>query len=320
MTKKLITFISVLVIAVFFISLSVNAAEEYKPSSITKVIILGSGTPDPDPKRMGPCVAIVVNDKAYLVDAGANCVRQAAELSVEYGGKIEALNPENLNIAFITHLHSDHTIGLPDLMTTPWIVSKDVLLELYGPEGLKEMSDNILKAYREDRDCRIFGLEPANNEGWRVGVHEFRGSGVIYKDNNITVEAISTKHGSWPVNFGYKFTTPDRVILVSGDTTDTEAIREAAKGVDILVHECYQTGNFGGNDPKFEKDLQFWKTYMSEFHTSSEELADIANEVKPGLLILYHQELWSDDQEAAAKEIRLKYKGKVVSSNDLDIF
>ena len=317
--KKLVIFFSFLLIG-SLITLTAEAAKEYSPSSITKVIILGSGSPDPDPHRMGPCVAIIVNDKAYIVDAGVNCVRQAAALSKKYSGSMEALNPENLDIVFITHLHSDHTLGLPDLMNTPWVVGRDTPLKVYGPEGLKEMSDNILKAYREDRYCRIFGLEPANNEGWRVDVHEFRNSGIVYKDKNITVEAIKTKHGSWPTNFGYKFTTPDRVILLSGDTTDTESIRKAAKDVDILVHECYQTGNFGGDDPMFKKDMQFWKTYMSDFHTSSQELADIANEAKPGLLVLYHQALWSDDQEAAANEIRANYKGKVVSSNDLDIF
>ena len=319
MTKKIVVFCFILLM-VTLITIRAEAAKEYTPSSVTKVIILGSGAPDPDPHRMGPCVAIVVNNKAYIVDAGVNCVRQAAALSEEYGGNIEALNPENLDIVFITHLHSDHTLGLPDLMNTPWIVGRDVPLKVYGPEGLRDMCEDIQESYVEDRYCRIFGLEPANNEGWRVDVHEYRDSGIVYKDENITVEAVKTKHGSWPVNFGYKFTTPDRVILLSGDTADTKSIREAAKGVDILVHECYQTGNFGGNDPKFEKDLQFWKTYMSEFHTSSEELADIANEAKPGLLVLYHQELWSDDQEAAADEIRRKYKGKVVSSNDLDIF
>ena len=298
----------------------IGAEEEYEPSAITKIVMLGSGNPSPDPLRAGPCVAIVVNDKVYLVDAGVDCVRRAAAASSEYGGKIEALNPENLDIAFITHLHSDHTIGLPDLMTTPWIVGKDKPLELYGPEGLKDMTDNILKAYIEDRYCRLFGLEPVNNEGWRVNVHEFKDSGVVYQDENVTVEAIKTKHGSWPVNFGFKFTTPDRVILISGDTTDTKSIREAAKGVDILVHECYALEDFGGDDPKYTKDLEFWKTYMSEFHTSTEQLADIANEAKPKILILYHQELWTDDQESAANEIRKKYSGKVVSANDLDVF
>jgi len=316
-------YLRILCFVILFLVITVpiiGAEEEYEPSAITKIVMLGSGNPSPDPLRAGPCVAIVVNDKAYLVDAGDDCVRRAAAASSEYGGKIEALNPENLDIAFITHLHSDHTIGLPDLMTTPWIVGKDKPLELYGPEGLKDMTDNILKAYIEDRYCRLFGLEPVNNEGWRVNVHEFKDSGVVYQDENVTVEAIKTKHGSWPVNFGFKFTTPDRVILISGDTTDTKSIREAAKGVDILVHECYALEDFGGDDPKYTKDLEFWKTYMSEFHTSTEQLADIANEAKPKILILYHQELWTDDQESAANEIRKKYSGKVVSANDLDVF
>lgn len=317
--KKKFVVLSLALISIIFLAVHAMAGE-YKPSDITKVVMLGSGTPIPDPNRGGPCIAVVVNDKAYIVDAGANCVRRIATASSEYGGSIDALNPENIDVVFITHLHSDHTIGLPDLMTTPWILGKDSPLELYGPEGLKDMTDNILKAFKEDRYCRLFGLEPVNNEGWRVNVHEFKDNGIVYQDENVQVEAVNTKHGSWPINFGYKFTTPDRIIMISGDTADTKAIRQASKGVDILVHECYALGNFGAGDEKFEKDMDFWKTYMSEFHTSTDELADIANQAKPGLLVLYHQELWTDDQEQAADEIRKKYKGKVISSKDLDIF
>jgi len=297
-----------------------KAGNVYKPSPITKVVMLGTGTPDPDPHRAGPCVAIVVNETPYIIDAGPDCVRRAAALSPEYGGEIKGMNIEDLNIVFITHLHSDHTIGLPDLILTPWVKGRNKPLELYGPEGTRKMVDNILEAYEKDINCRLFGLEPANNEGWRVNVYEFRESGVVYKDANVTVEAVKTKHGSWPVAFGYKFTTPDRVIMISGDTTDTESIRKASKGVDILIHECYGLENFGGDDPEFAKNLKFWKTYMSEFHTSTDELADIANEARPGLLILYHQEIWTDDQESCAKEIRRKYKGKVISADDLDVF
>lgn len=319
MAKKLLVILLLVFVSIVFLK-PLAEAREYQKSDITKLVMLGSGTPTPDPKRDGPCVAVVVNDKAYIVDAGANCVRRIAAASSEYGGNIKALKPKNIDVVFITHLHSDHTIGLPDLMTTPWIVGKDSPLQLYGPEGLKDMTDNIQKAYIEDRYCRLFGLEPVNNEGWRINVHEFKDSGVVYKDENIKVEAVNTKHGSWPINFGYKFTTPDRVIMISGDTADTKAIRQASKGVDILLHECYALENFGGGEEKFESDMDFWKTYMSEFHTSTDELADIANEAKPGLLVLYHQELWTDDQEQAANEIRKKYKGKVISSNDLDVF
>ena len=91
----------------------------------TKLIILGSGTPNPDPNRSGSSYAILVNETAYLVDFGPGAVRQAAALSESWGGPFKALNVENLEHAFLTHIHSDHSIGLADLILTPWVMGRN---------------------------------------------------------------------------------------------------------------------------------------------------------------------------------------------------
>ena len=108
-------------------------ASDSPVSETTQVVLLGTGTPNPEPERLGPAVAIVVNDTAYLVDFGPGIVRRAAAMSPSYGGGIEALEAERLKVAFLTHLHSDHSAGLPDLILTPWIMGRDEPLELYGP-------------------------------------------------------------------------------------------------------------------------------------------------------------------------------------------
>lgn len=129
----------------------------------TTIVLLGTGTPNPDSKRMGPCLAIVCNEKAYIVDFGAGVVRRCQQ-AFESG--IEALAPKNIDRAFLTHLHSDHTIGYPDLMFTPWVMGRKNKLETHGPEGLASMTSHIELAYEKDKQVRVCGFEPINPEAY----------------------------------------------------------------------------------------------------------------------------------------------------------
>jgi len=132
------------------------AQSEYKPSPITKVVLLGTGNPDPDPDRSGPSVAIVVNDTPYLVDLGPGVVRRA---SAAYRKGVEGLHFLKLKTAFITHLHSDHTVGYPDFIFTPWVRGRTGPVQVYGPSGIKAMTDHIIEAWKEDIQIRTEGLE-----------------------------------------------------------------------------------------------------------------------------------------------------------------
>src|SRR3954468_21775802 len=118
----------------------------------TRVVLLGTGTPNADPDRFGPAVAIVGNGPVYLVDAGPGVVRRAAAAERE---GVPALAPKNLRMVFITHLHSDHTLGLPDLMLSPWTLERTSALEVYGPKGIGDMTSHLLKAYAEDIELRL---------------------------------------------------------------------------------------------------------------------------------------------------------------------
>lgn len=306
MRKKIL---SIVVLGVCFLGI---AQAELEPSEITKLVILGSGTPNADPERSGPSVAIVVNDTSYLVDFGPGVVRRATAMSPTYGGTIEALEAKNLRYAFLTHLHSDHSAGLPDLILTPWVLEREQPLELYGPDGVKEMAHHVLKAYDADIRYRLHGLEPANADGWRVNAHTVT-EGLVFEDDNVTVEAFRVRHGTWPNAYGYRFTTPDRVIVVSGDAAPGPALEAQAKGADILVHEVYSVEGFNRRD-------EFWQNYHSTNHTSAYEVGDIAAKTKPGLLVLYHVLYWGASEETILKEVREKYEGDVVLAHDLDVF
>jgi len=275
----------------------------------TQIVLLGTGTPNAEPDRSGTSIAIIVNGVPYIIDCGPGVVRRA---SAAYQAGVKGLELSNLKIAFITHLHSDHTVGYPDLIFTPWVLGRDKPLEVYGPPGIRSMTEHILKAYEEDIKVRVEGLEPANTEGYKVNVHEI-GSGLIYEDENVRVKSFPVKHGSWKYAFGFRFETPDRIIVISGDTVPTDTIIENAEGCDVLIHEVYAEAWFKRRKPE-------WKKYHASSHTSSRELAEIAKKVKPGLLILYHQLHNGTTEEELLEEMREIYKGKVVYGHDLEVY
>ena len=123
----------------------------------TRVVMLGTGTPIPDPTRHGPALAVVVGDRSYIVDAGPGVVRRAVEAAERH--EIEALRAPNIRRAFLTHLHHDHCAGLPDLIYTPWTVGRTAPLGLAGPPGTSALVSNIEEAYAADRSTR--GTSPA---------------------------------------------------------------------------------------------------------------------------------------------------------------
>ncbi|MFX0107346.1 MAG: MBL fold metallo-hydrolase [Candidatus Hodarchaeota archaeon] len=271
----------------------------------TKVVLLGTGTPNPDPRKAGPSVAVIVDESVYLVDFGPGVVRRAMEAG---------LRCPQLTLAFLTHLHSDHTVGYPDLIFTPAVMNRNGPLNVHGPRGIQSMTDHIFSAYREDIRERIEGLEPAVPEAYAVNVNEIPDDGtkILFQDDTVSVEAFPVVHGSWPA-FGFKFATPDKTIVISGDTAPSSNLIEKSKNCDILVHEVYSA-------VALESRPSNWKKYHTSVHTSTIELADIARQVKPKLLVLYHQLTGSQTNEGLLSEVTERYDGDIVSGEDLDVF
>jgi len=306
----IVSFLSVSVLLAYSSCIAQEGVEQSTGrSGVTQVVMLGTGTPNAEPDRSGTSIAVVVNDVPYIVDFGPGVVRRA---SAAFRNGVKGLRPGNLKRAFLTHLHSDHTTGYPDLIFTPAVLERDAPLEVYGPPGIKAMTEHILKAYEEDVNLRIHGLEPTGMEGYKVFAHEIQ-PGVVYTDEHVTVKAFPVKHGSWDYAFGFRFETPDKVIVISGDTVPVESVIENSKNCDILIHEVYSQAGFDRRTPE-------WQKYHSQFHTSSIELGKIASEVQPKLLVLYHQLLWGSTPEELLAEIRSVYDGKVVYGRDLDVY
>ena len=276
----------------------------------TRVVMLGTGTPNADPDRYGPSVAVVVDEASYLVDFGVGVVRRAA--AAERSG-IKALAATRLTTAFATHLHSDHTLGLADLILTPWILERPTPLRLYGPRGLRAMTNHLIAAYADDLRIRTRGGEPRHgHDPRRVDVHEIV-PGLVYRDERVTVTAFAVTHGAWAQAFGYRFQTPDRTIVISGDTGPESGLADQCRRCDVLVHEVYSEAGLPSRPPA-------WQAYHKRYHTSARQLGAIAARAKPGLLVLYHQLMWTSNEEELLKEVRSVYDGKVVSAHDLDVY
>jgi ribonuclease BN (tRNA processing enzyme) len=216
-----------------------------------------------------------VGKRVFIFDAGVGLMRRMKAAGLPISG------PE---ATFITHLHSDHTLGYPDLILTSWIMRRVVPLQVYGPHGLRAMTRHLLAAYAQDIKIRTTGLERELPRAYRVQVHEIR-SGLVYERDGVRVTAIPVLHGNWKEAYAYRIDTPDRSIVISGDTRPSEALVRASRGVDVLVHEVYSPLHVVPEDRPGGK---YWPQYMREFHTSDVELGALAARARPKLLILTH--------------------------------
>lgn len=298
------------------------AAEANDYTKGTYIVFLGTGTPIPDPRTQGPSLAVVVNGTPYIVDAGVGLVRRAAEAQSR---GVTPLGVDNLKTAFITHLHSDHTLGLPDLIYTPWIFGRKAALELYAPAGTKDMVSHIEQAWSEDIDARITGGEGGNPTGYKVNVHEMQ-PGVVYQDANVKVTAFKVSHINWKNAFGFRFDTADnKSIVISGDRRDaaTDQIEQICNGCDYLVHEVFSGDGLLEtvySTTKFPKTAEQWHKYMMASHTQAEDLSRIATKAGAKNLVLHHQIFLGPSNEAdMVGRIKKGYSGKVTFAHDLDV-
>jgi ribonuclease Z len=269
------------------------------------VITLGTGTPVPNPERSGPATAVVVGRQVFLFDAGAGVMRRMAAAGLPIDG---------VTGAFITHLHSDHTLGLPDLVLTSWTMGRSAPMRLHGPPGLRRMTDHLIAAWAEDTVVRVKGLERGRPGGYRVDVRETTG-GVVYDSAGVKITAIRVPHGEWEHSFAYRIDARGRRIVISGDTRPSEALTRAATDVDVLVHEVYVESRVATeNRPGGE----LWPQYLRDVHTSDLELGKLASTAKPRLLLLSHVLFMGASEQDVIDGIRRGgFAGRVVIARDL---
>jgi ribonuclease Z len=288
---------------------TVVAAAQQPPAQVresTVVVMLGTGTPRPLPDAWGPATAVVVGGRVFLVDAGVGVERRLAAAGLPVDG---------VTAAFITHLHSDHVLGLPDLIFTSWVMGRTRPFPVYGPHGLAAMTDHLYAAFSEDIQIRTEGLEHESRDGYRVDAREI-GPGIVYDNAGVRVTAFLVQHGEWREAFGYRFDAPGRSIVLSGDTRPSEELVRMATGVDVLIHEVQPSDStrHPGNRSAAE-----WARYVRAYHTTALQLGELAARARPKLLVVYHNGRRGPADRILA-DIRRSFSGPVVMAADLQRF
>jgi ribonuclease Z len=272
----------------------------------TVVVMLGTGTPRPLPDVWGPATAVVVRRRVFLVDAGAGVERRLAAAGLPIDG-VTAL--------FVTHLHSDHVLGLADLIFTSWVMGRTRPFPVYGPHGLARMTEHLYAAFSEDIEIRTKGLEHESRGGYRVDVREI-GPSVVYDSGGVRVTAFLVNHGEWREAYGYRFDSPGRSIVLSGDTRPSEELVRMAAGVDVLIHEVQPTDST--QHPGNRSDTE-WASYVRQYHTTAYQLGELAARARPKLLVVYHNSRRATADRILA-DIRRSFSGPVAIAADLERF
>ena len=266
-----------------------------------QVVLLGTGFPRPSNERAGPATAILVGKKAFIVDAGRGVTMRLA------GAQIAL---DQIQAAFLTHLHSDHIDGLPDLYHSPWVLGRETAFQLYGPEGAREIADSMKKFYAEDIRIRANLTEMHPLSGAEIEVHIVR-EGVVFQDSDVRITAFLVDHRPVEPAFGYKFESGGRTIAISGDTRPSENLIRYAKGADVLVHEAFLTEYFSNTDsPAVAARLR-------AYHTTAEQAGDVATAAGAKLLVLTHLIPGDNDAEFLRRASQ-HFKGKIAVGHDLD--
>jgi ribonuclease Z len=265
------------------------------------VLLLGTGYPRPDPQRAGPSTVVIAGDAWFVVDAGRGATMRIAATDLQYA---------KLRGVFLTHLHSDHTAGLPDVFNTSWQFGrKTVPLELYGPRGTKQLANAMLDFFAEDIHWRRDVLEKHPAAGATIRTHIVR-EGVVYDDGKVKVAAFAVDHRPVVNAFGYRFESGGRTVVISGDTRPTENLVRHAKGADVLVLEAYLPEHFDRVDtPEVAARLK-------SYHTSAEEAGQLAARAGVKTLVLTHLIPGNSDdifRERAARH----FNGTIIVGRDL---
>jgi len=278
-----------------------------------KVTLLGTASPSPRPTRFGPSTLIEAGDQKFILDAGRGVPIRLWQLKVPMG---------KIDVLFITHYHSDHVSGIPDLWLTGWLSppfgQRKTPFHVIGPTGAKALMENLEKAYAADIKIRIAD-EKLPAEGAAVKVEEFDKDGVVYEKNGVKVIAFTNHHGDLiHPSVGYRIEYKGHAAVISGDTTYNENVIKYGTGADLLIHEV------GMARPELMKIPAVQR--IIAHHTPPEEAGKVFAQAKPKLAAYTHIVFLSNAQiseptlEDLVAETRKTYSGPLEVGEDLTAF
>ena len=289
--RKAITHLLVVFLLSFFSTVTL--------ADYMRVSLLGTGSPRPDIKRMGPAVLVEAGGEYLLFDAGRGVIQRLKQLDVPIA---------ELHNVFLTHLHSDHISALDDLWLTSWIYQRQKPLNVYGPVGTESFVQGLQQTYAYDAKLRnqYAGLSEDSAKMIATEIEP----GVIYSRNGIKVTAFLVDHKPVEPAYGYRIDFGDRSIVISGDTTYSKNLVDHAQNIDLLVHEI-----FAAKAEILEKNPRLQK--IERYHTNPDQILEVLDQVSPRMAILTHVILIGIEENALIKELQDSYAGKVILGEDL---
>jgi ribonuclease Z len=279
------------------------------------VTMLGTGSPTPTPDRFGPSVLVQAGGQVLMFDAGRGATIRMRQLGVQLA---------SINALFLTHYHSDHTAGVPDVWLTRWIQFSEAArattpFNVIGPTGARELMENLQKAYAADIRIRTQDIPPKDPKGIAVTVQEFSSDGVVYEQAGVKVTAFEVDHGAAvKPAYGYRIDHGDRSAVISGDTTYNENVVKHATNCDLLIHEvaCAR--------PELMHDVHFER--IMSHHTIPRMAGTVFARAKPRLAVYTHFILRSTPEMGAptlddvVAQTRETYSGPIELGEDLMSF
>jgi len=270
-------------------------------ASLLKVVVVGSGAgPTVNVQRFGPSILVDVGDQLLLFDCGRGTTIRLTQMGVPLG---------RVNKVFLTHLHSDHLIDLPDLfLTAPsGPTGRKVPLEVWGPAGTRDMMGSMQRTFAFDLHTRR-DQERWSKEGLSVVSRDIS-QGIVFESNGLKVTAFLVDHGPVRPAFGYRIDRAGRSVALSGDTRPSENLVKYAQGVDVLIHEATSGDYSRATTQEQREQLEF----VTSIHTLPEQAADVFNRVKPKLAVYAHAPI-SEDLMART---RRTYAGRLEGADDM---
>jgi ribonuclease Z len=240
-----------------------------------KVTLLGTGYPRPVMERFGPSILIEAGKEKLLFDCGRGVTQRLYQLKVPFG-EVTAL--------FLTHLHSDHIVGIPDVYLTGWLLGRTTPLRVWGPAGTAEMMSHLEQAYQFDIHTRRDVDEKLPGQGAVVVAKDIE-QGVVYQNNDLRVTAFAVDHSPVKPAFGYRVDYAGHSVVLSGDTRYSENLIHFSQGADILIHEVIDPEAYLAGDRLFSPEM---KEKVIAHHTNPEQAGTIFNKVKPKLAVYSH--------------------------------
>jgi len=240
-----------------------------------KVTLLGTGSPQPRMDRFGPSILVEAGKQHLLFDCGRGATQRIEQLKVPFG-EVDAL--------FLTHLHSDHVVGIPDLWLIGWPRGRKSPFRVWGPEGTKEMMAHLEKAYQFDIHIRRDVDEKLPAQGVVVEARDIE-QGVVYENTGVKITAFTVDHGLVKPALGYRIDFKGHSVVLSGDTRPSENLIQFAQGADVIIHEVIDPEAFRSKNPSVNPERA---QRVAAHHTTPEQAGTVFARVKPKLAVYSH--------------------------------